>query len=145
MRIVMASVLALLVPTGAHAHVSVSPHESRLGATEKYVVRAPTEGKVATTSVELDVPDGVTVETMAVPMGWKYEVKRQGDRIVGIVWQMEIRPGEYAEFGFVARNPKDKKQLVWKLRQRFADGTSTDWTVGPEGNPRPTALTRLTP
>ena len=69
----------------------------------------------------------------------------QGDRIVGIVWQMEIRPGEYAEFGFVARNPKDKKQLVWKLRQRFADGTSTDWTVGPEGNPRPTALTRLTP
>ena len=58
---------------------------------------------------------------------------------------MDIKPEEFAKFGFVALNPKDKAQLVWKLRQCFADGTSTDWTTAPCGTPRPTAVTKLTP
>jgi hypothetical protein len=44
----------------------------------------------------------------------------------------------------VARNPRDKTELVWGLRQRFADGTVTDFTKGPNGI-RPTAVTKLTP
>jgi uncharacterized protein YcnI len=136
--------LALLIPAGAQGHVSITPRESTAGATEKYVVRVPTEGKVTTTSAELEVPDGVTIETLAIPAGWKYQVKRQGERIVAITWQMDIKPGEFAEFAFVARNPRDKTELVWTLRQRFADGTVTDWTTGPTGT-RPTAVTKLTP
>ena len=136
--------LALLVPSAAQGHVSISPRESNAGATEKYVVRVPTEGKVTTTGAELEVPDGVTVETLAMPAGWKYEVKRQGERIVAITWQMDIKPGEFAEFAFVARNPRDKSQIVWTLRQHFADGTVTDWTKGPAGT-RPTAVTKLAP
>jgi len=123
--------------------VSISPQESRPGATEKYVVRVPTEGKVMTTGADVEIPEGVTVETIAVPAGWKYEAKRQGERIVAITFQMDIKPGEFAEFAFVARNPRDKDQLVWKLRQRFADGTVTDWTTAPNGTTRPTALTKL--
>jgi uncharacterized protein YcnI len=136
--------LALLIPIGALAHVSITPRESTAGATEKYVVRVPTEGTVATTSAELEVPDGVTIETLAIPAGWKYQVKRKDDRIVAITWQMDIKPGEFAEFAFVARNPRDKTELVWSLRQRFADGTVTDWTTGPTGT-RPTAVTKLAP
>jgi uncharacterized protein YcnI len=139
-----AATLVLLIPAIAQAHVSITPRESSPGATEKYVVRVPTEGKVMTTSADLEVPDGVTIETISVPAGWKYEVKRQGERIVAITWQMDIKPGEFAEFAFVARNPRDKDQLVWKLRQHFADGTVTDWTNGPQGL-RPTALTKLVP
>jgi uncharacterized protein YcnI len=137
--------LVLLIPAVAQAHVSISPRESTAGATEKYVVRAPTEGKVATTSVELEVPDGVVVETLAVPAGWAYEVKRKDDRIVAITWQMNIKPGEFAEFGFVARNPRDKTEIVWTLRQRFADGTVTDFTRTTAGAIRPTAVTKLAP
>ena len=37
---------AVLVPVVAHAHVSVWPRESSAGATERYTVRVPTEGKV---------------------------------------------------------------------------------------------------
>lgn len=143
-RLAMAALLALLIPASARAHVSITPRESTAGATEKYVVRVPTEGKVTTTGAELDVPDGVVVEVLSVPAGWKYEVKRQGERIVAITWQMDIKPGEFAEFGFVARNPRDKAQIVWTLRQRFADGTVTDWTTGPNGT-RPTAVTKLAP
>ena len=96
-----------------------------------------------TTGADVEIPEGVTVETIAVPAGWKYEAKRQGERIVAITFQMDIKPGEFAEFAFVARNPRDKDQLVWKLRQRFADGTVTDWTTAPNGTTRPTALTKL--
>ena len=130
---------ALLIPLSARAHVSISPQQSTAGATEKYVVRVPTEGTVMTTGAELDVPEGVVVETLQMPAGWKYEVKRTNNRIVAITWTMDIKPGEYAEFGFVARNPRDKTELVWTLRQRFADGTVTNWTTGPNGT-RPTAV-----
>ena len=140
----MLTLVLLLVPTFAQSHVSIWPRESTVGATEKYTVRVPTEGKVTTTGAEMEVPEGVVVETIAMPQGWKYEVKRQGERIVGISWQMDVKPGEFAEFGFVARNPRDKNELVWKLKQRFADGTVADWTDGPTGT-RPTAVTNLAP
>jgi uncharacterized protein YcnI len=136
--------LALLIPAAAGAHVSVTPRESTHGATEKYTVRIPTEGKVATTFAELDVPEGVIVETLQAPAGFKYEVKRKDDRIVSIVWQADVKPGEFIEVAFVARNPRQGQEIVWTLRQRFADGTVTDWTKGPQGI-RPTAVTRLMP
>ena len=143
-RTLLAAAIGMLVPATVQAHVSIWPRESMVGATEKYVVRVPTEGDVATVGAEMDVPEGVVVETLAVPAGWTYEVKRQGERITGISWKMNIKPYEFAEFGFVARNPRGANQLVWKLRQRFADGKVTDWTNGPNGI-RPTAITRLTP
>ncbi len=136
--------LTLLIPAAARAHITLAPRQSIAGATEKYVLRVPTEGKVATVAAELEVPEGVIVEAVAVPSGWKYEVKRQNDRIVAITWTMNIPPGEFAEFAFVARNPRDKTEIVWTLRQRFADGTVSDWTKGPSGV-RPTAVTTLTP
>jgi uncharacterized protein YcnI len=132
------------IPSAALAHVTIAPNQSMAGATEKYVVRVPTEGKVATVAAELEVPEGMVVETLAVPNGWKHELKREGDRIVGITWTMSIPPGEFAEFAFVARNPRDKDQVVWTLRQRFADGTVRDFTKGQNGI-RPTAVTKFTP
>jgi uncharacterized protein YcnI len=135
---------ALVVPAGAWAHVSITPRESRQGATERYTVRIPTEGKVATIAAELDVPEGVIVETLQAPMGWKHEIKQKDDRIVAITWLANVKPGEFIEVGFVARNPRQGSQIVWTLRQRFADGTVTDWTVSPQGT-RPTAITRLVP
>jgi uncharacterized protein YcnI len=99
---------------------------------------------VATVAADLEVPDGVLVETLQAPAGWTYEVTRRNERIATIKWTMEVKPGEFVEVAFVAVNPRDATQLVWKLRQHFSDGTTTDWTTGPKG-PRPTAVTRLVP
>jgi len=142
-RVCTAAIVAV-IPAVAHAHITIAPTQSMAGATEKYVLRVPSEGKVATVAAELEVPDGVSVEAVAVPNGWKHEIKRQGDRIVAITWTMNIPPGEFAEFAFVARNPRDETQIVWTLRQRFADGTVSDWTKGPNGI-RPSAITKLAP
>ena len=143
-RFCFAAVLTGLLSSTVNAHITIAPTQSMAGATEKYVVRVPTESKVATVAAELEVPDGVMIEAVAVPNGWKHDIKRQGDRIVAITWTMNIPPGEFAEFSFVARNPRDKTELVWTLRQRFADGTVSDWTKGPNGI-RPTAMTKLAP
>lgn len=143
-RLCVVAAAVAVIPSVAHAHITIAPTQSMAGATEKYVLRVPSEGKVATVAAELEVPEGVIVEAVAVPNGWKHEIKRQGDRIVAITWTMSIPPGEFAEFAFVARNPRDKTELVWTLRQRFADGTVSDWTKGPNGI-RPTAVTKLAP
>jgi uncharacterized protein YcnI len=123
------------------AHVTVWPQESRQGAGERYTVRVPTEGQVATTAVELEVPADVRITGVLVGGGYTYEARREGDRIVAITWKQEIKPAEYGEFVFFAVNPK-AGQIAWKARQRFADGTSADW-VGVEGDRRPASVTRL--
>jgi len=144
MKLFATAALVLLVPTLAQAHVSITPRSSTTGATEKYTIRIPTEGKVATTGADIEFPAGVIVETIQAPSGWKYEVKRQDDRIVAMTIQADVKPGEFIEVAFVARNPRSGTRIVWTLRQRFVDGTVTDWTTAPNGTVRPTAVTQLT-
>ncbi|MBC8038158.1 MAG: DUF1775 domain-containing protein [Rhizobiales bacterium] len=137
------TILATLM-LGAQAHTSIWPRQSIAGVSERYTVRVPTEGKVMTTGAEMEAPEGVVITSIAAPMGWTYEVRRKDDRIVGISWKMNIKSGEFAEFAFTARNPRDKDQIVWTLRQRFADGTVEDFTKGPNGI-RSTAVVKLAP
>jgi len=139
-----AAAVVLLFPVAVHAHVSITPQQSASGATEKYTIRIPTEGKVATTGADIEFPAGVIVETIQAPAGWKYEVRRQDDRIVSMTIQADVKPGEFIEVAFVARNPRSGDRIVWTLRQRFVDGTVTDWTTAPNGTVRPTAVTQLT-
>lgn len=134
--------IAVLAAASVSAHVTVWPRESKAGASEKYTVRVPSEGKLATTSVQLEVPDGVTIVAVQAPAGWKHEVTRQGDRITSVTWTMEIKPGEFAEFAFLARNPKEGPQVTWKVHQKYADGTSSDW-IGPAGDRQPAPVTKL--
>lgn len=142
MRTVLIAASLVLAPAIVDAHVTVWPRESKAGAGERYTVRVPTEGKVATTSVELEVPADVMVSGVLVGAGYTHDVRREGERIVAITWKQEIKPGEYGEFVFFARNPKTGGQIAWKVRQRYADGTSADW-VGVQGDRRPASVTTL--
>ena len=126
-RLVLSTVVGLLA--GVHpawAHVTVAPRESRPAISERYTVRVPTEGKVATVEVELEIPEGVTISPQA-STGWTHTLKRTGDRATSIVWTTDIKPGEFAEFGFIGRNPKTAKSIVWRAHQRYADGTASHW------------------
>ena len=143
MTVPIASVVAavLLSALPAWAHVTVAPRESRPGVSERYTVRVPTEGKVSTVEVELEVPEGVTISPLA-PAGWTHTLKRTGDRVSAIVWAMEIKPGEFAEFVFMGRNPKTGAAIAWKAHQRYADGTASHW-VGEPGTRSPAPVTTL--
>jgi uncharacterized protein YcnI len=128
--------------TIASAHVTVWPRTSNTGAHEKYTVRVPTEGAVATTSIELAIPTNVTFVSIGAATTHAYELKKTEGRVVAIIWSMKINPGEFAEFAFMVRNPKDGKDIVWKATQRFADGTSTQW-AGLKGDKHPASITML--
>jgi uncharacterized protein YcnI len=138
----MLTLTVSMVFTAASAHVTVWPKTSSTGAYEKYTVRVPTEGAVATTSIELAIPPEVSFIAIGVAVGHTYELKKSAGRVVGIVWSMRINPGEFAEFAFVARNPKEGQELVWKAVQRFADGTVTEWS-GARSSKQPASTTTL--
>ena len=140
---ILASVLAFgLLAAAAEAHVTVAPRESTLGRNQVYTVRVPAEGGRATSQTVLQIPDGVTVSLVKAVPGLKFDVKREDDRIVQITWTMDVHPGSYAEFQFIARNPEEGTDLTWKARALHPDGTSTDW-VNPRGEPRPASVTSL--
>ena len=141
MRATFIAIVLVLGAAAVDAHVTVLPRESPPGVGERYTVRVPTEGKVATTAVELEVPADVKISGVLVGAGFTYEARREGDRIVAITWKQEIKPGEIGEFVFFAVNPKSG-QIMWKARQRLADGTSADW-IGVEGDRRPASVTQL--
>ncbi len=125
-RVLMATfVIGTVAAIGAH--VTIGPSESRQGASERYTVRVPTEGAVATVAVDLEVPEGVRV-TNVLAGAWKTELHRDENRVVGITWMMEIPAAQFAEFVFNARNPGEATEISWKVTQRFADGTSREWT-----------------
>ena len=142
MRTAVLTAAMLLTASLVQAHVTVWPQESKAGAGERYTVRVPTEGKVTTTEVEMEVPADVRVSGMLVGGSFAYDLRREGDRIVAVTWKQDIKPSEYAEFVFFAVNPKTAGSVAWKVHQRYADGTSADWT-GVEGDRRPASVTRI--
>ena len=135
-------VLFLLAPIALSAHVTVGPRESAAGQSERYSVRVPTEGQVATVGLELEIPAGVSVTEVPPAEGATIDLRRDAGRIVAITWTKEIKPRESAVFTFVAQNPAAPGDVAWKAHQRFADGTSADWT-GPQGDRRPASSTRI--
>ena len=133
--------LALLAPLPAIAHVKVYPAESKPGATETYKVTVPTEGKVSTVRVELVLPAGVELVSVADAAD-PHEV-RKGDAATTIItWLGEILPGWAREYYFTARNPQTGAQISWQAHQFFADGTAADWVDVP-GSKRPAPVTKL--
>ena len=120
--------LALILPATAYAHVTVRPGQSTPAAEETYWMRVPTEKAVATTSVELEVPEGVTIVKVADVDGATHDEKKTGDRIAAITWTAEIKPRESIVFTFAAKNPSSGEKITWKVHQKYADGTVSDWT-----------------
>jgi uncharacterized protein YcnI len=91
MKTQIASLVVLILATAAlQAHVVVQPRESQAGAEQVYTVRVPTEGTVSTTSLELEVPEGLHVMQVASGDGFTFELRKEKDRIVAITWKHEI-------------------------------------------------------
>ena len=118
------------------AHITIAPTQSMAGATEKYVLRVPTEGKVATVAAEIDIPDGVVVEVVAMPNGGstRSSVRREPHHRHRV--DDEHPAGRVRRSSRLSRETRATRlKSSGPLRQRFADGTVSDWTKGPERHP----------
>jgi len=137
----------LFVAVSAFAHVTVAPQQSGQGATQIYKVRVHNEEKIATTSIELDIPEGVTVTSVAPVAGGKSSSAKSGDRIVKITWDTEVPPAKYVELAFTAKNPATATSIQWNVHQHMADGKVIEWSdkAGAHGKPSLTKIVATTP
>jgi uncharacterized protein YcnI len=142
MRTAIAVGALLSVASPAFAHVGVTPRESKAGATETYTFRVPSEGGMTTTSVVLDVPDGVTIVSVSAPEGATHEEKKTGDRITQVIWTIEIKAGARAELSFVATNPAQGESIAWKVHQKYSDGMVFTSTIS-QGDVPPVRAGRI--
>jgi uncharacterized protein YcnI len=145
-RTSITSITALIILTAAaslSAHVMVSPTTSKAGATQKYEVRVHNEGKVAATSVEVEIPEGVTVTDVATSAAGTATPKKTGDRITSITWQIDVQPNKYVALAFTAKNPERAADLKWTLHEKLADGSVVDWSDKP-GSKEKGSVTKIT-
>lgn len=134
------ALIFLMLASSAQAHVRVLPFESQPGARQSYTVKVPTEGTVTTTSVELEIPDGVSIVFIAD----EAETKKISGRTLSITWKVEIPPGQSKDLTFEAINPTTNQELSWKAHQHYADGTSRDWVDLPKTK-SPASITKIGP
>lgn len=121
------AVLLTAAAASVSAHVMVSPLQSTAGAVQKYELRIHNEAKAAAASVDLDVPDGVTVTAVAQPKAGTFTTMKTGDRITRITWTVDVQPGKYVALPFTAKNP-DAGEVHWNMHEHLADGTVINWS-----------------
>jgi hypothetical protein len=91
----------------------------------------------------MQFPSDVRVSSFEDVPGWELQVTRDtAQRIVGAVWTGSLPPERFAEFPFVAANPKTATEIHWPVIQTYADGERAEWT-GPAGSKRPASSTTI--
>jgi uncharacterized protein YcnI len=120
--------LAASAVTSLSAHVMVSPPQSTAGALQKYELRVHNEAKAAATSIDLDIPDGVTVTEVAKLSAGTFTTKMRGNRITVITWQIDVPPMKYVALPFTAKNPDGAAELRWTMHEHLAHGSVVDWS-----------------
>lgn len=137
-----ASLVALVLPATAGAHVTVHPNVIPEGAFAVLDVRVPNETDDAdTTKVQLQMPDGFEFVSVAPPAGWRAKATRRGETVSRVTFSGgRIRPGEFAEFPMSVGVPgKAGDTLTFKALQTYSDGEVVRWIGAPDGDePAPT-------
>jgi uncharacterized protein YcnI len=142
MRFSVVLLLAASAVASVSAHVIVSPLQSKPGVVQKYELRIHNEAKVAATSIDLDIPDGVTVTDVAKTAIGTFTTKTMGERITAVTWQVDVQPNKYVALPFTAKNPADATELHWSMHEHLADGSTVDWSDKP-GSTQKGSVTKL--
>jgi uncharacterized protein YcnI len=127
------STLALAAGIGVSlsAHIMVSPPDSKAGVTQRYELRVHNEEKVAIKSVELTVPDAITVVSIGTAPSGTYTTTKTGDRITSLTWTVDVAPEKYLALPFMAKNPDKATKVSWNTRAHLADGKTVEWSDKP--------------
>jgi uncharacterized protein YcnI len=134
------STLALSFVGVASAHVVVKPGEVLTGSFQTFTVGVPVEKGVATSSVKLDIPAGLSYVTPTQKPGWTIEVDKQGEgentAVKSITWTGEIGAGYRDDLSFSAKTPDKPVELQWKAHQTYADGSVVEWNLTQDQQPK---------
>src|SRR5713226_4386219 len=123
--------LTLLFAVTAFAHVTVAPQQAPKGASQIYKVRVHNDGKMPTSSIALQIPEDVVIESVEPMATSKSDMTKTGNRVTMITWQIEVPVGKYVELAFTAKNPATGNQLNWNVTETFKDGSTIEYTNKP--------------
>jgi len=131
---------AIFVLSGsASAHVTVKPAEVVTAGFQTFTVSVPNEKDIATTSVELKIPDGMKYVQPTQKAGWQIDFEKDGNgldaTVKSITWSGNVvSAGFRDDFTFSGQVPEEATQLQWKAYQTYADGTVVSWDKASTGD-----------
>jgi uncharacterized protein YcnI len=124
-------ILATALGVSLSAHIMVSPPDSKAGATQKYELRVHNEEKIAITSVDLAIPDAITVLSIGTAPAGTYTTTKTGDRITALAWKVDVQAGKYLALPFTAKNPDAAREVSWNAKAHLSDGSVVEWSDKP--------------
>jgi uncharacterized protein YcnI len=131
----------LVFAASALAHAELSPSVALSKHLQLFSLAVPTEKENATTTtVELTLPSGFSIDSFVPAAGWKREAQTTGTgentTIQKVTWTGgKVPTEEDALFQFLA-SAAASKTYTFKVRQTYSDGTVVDWS-GPESSDTP--------
>jgi uncharacterized protein YcnI len=136
-----AAAVTLVFADGAFAHAIVSPPVAKAKVAQQFTLSVPTEEEGATTTtVELTVPSGVSIDSFEAAPGWKRTERATGSgeerTIQTVTWSGgKVPTDEDAVFRFNG-SVDSSKTYAFTVRQTYSNGKVVDWS-GPESSDTP--------
>jgi uncharacterized protein YcnI len=136
-----AAALALVLTDAAFAHAIVSPPVTKAKVAQQFTLSVPTEEEGATTTtIELTVPSGFSIDSFEAEPGWKRAEQATGSgeekTIQQVTWSGgHVPTDEDAVFRFNG-STDSSKTYTFKVRQTYSNGKVVDWT-GSESSDTP--------
>jgi uncharacterized protein YcnI len=143
-RIALGALVALAALTfaaSAFAHARISPPVALAKESQVYTLAVPTEKENAkTTSIELTLPAGFSIDSFVPAAGWRRAVQSTGSGEAAVITKVtwtggSVPTGEDAAFSFLAL-ANASRTYTFSVRQTYSDGSVVDWS-GPESSDAP--------
>lgn len=136
-----AAALALVLADAASAHAIMGPPVAKAKVAQQFTLSVPTEEEGATTTtIELTVPSGFSIDSFEAEPGWKRTEQATGSgetkSIQQVTWSGgKVPTDEDSVFRFNG-SADSSKTYTFKVRQTYSNGKVVDWT-GSESSDTP--------
>ena len=134
--IVAGAALALAVPLGASAHVTIGTDQADPGSYPVIDFKVPTESATATTAaIDITLPQDTPFGYVAyVPVaGWDVQLVREtaDSAVTHVIWTAqpghEITAEQYGIFPVLLGGVPDTGSVILAVSQTYSDGSVVDW------------------
>jgi uncharacterized protein YcnI len=136
-----AAALALVLADAAFAHAIVSPPVAKAKLAQQFTLSVPTEEEGATTTtIELTLPSGFSIDSFEAEPGWTRAEQATGSgeekTIQQVTWSGgKVPTDEDSVFRFNG-SMNSSKTYTFGVRQTYSNGKVVDWT-GSESSDTP--------